>query len=440
MRLLVLAFFVALAGCDALLGIEELPRGTTSNDASVVDAAPQPNEACISCETSACASEKSTCTGDAACAPLLACLELCAAGEVLCRGECERKHVAGARTKAFADIDLCRRKSCVDACFGGSGFGSAIDSACGCVNPTCAAQMLACVQSGVTSDPPFAPGACDRRLACIAHKPNPDNYVDCVMDLEGGDQANALLGCMRDTDCPTDDSGPKCSIYSGVLGCLRNYSYATTSAPIKAFTFGLETLAKEPVKGATVIACSPAKCGPDCIVQGTGVTDEFGKATFELKTAEGAFDGCIYVPPYQDYMGMNVVPGRRIRRNETMVTSYALPEGILAIYTEGGKPLITDGTRGHVLIAIHDCIWRRLPGASVSMTDIDAETQLAYLQGTDVVPEMATTRTGAAAYINVPVGVHEITVTVGDVTIARQKVTVRGRELTDVNIYPLAKN
>jgi hypothetical protein len=363
-------------------------------------------------------------------------------------------NAAGTTTKAFADLDLCRRKSCTDECFGAFGFGTAIDASCACLDTQCAAQMRACVLSGVPTgdagvgdagdDAGMAsdkkPGACDRRLACTADKVNPDHYVDCVMDHADDGEANNLLNCMREKSCGTPD-GKTCPVSQGVLACVEQFAYAANkdATQVDKFTFGLQSVDDAPVVGATVIACAPPLCGPGCVAKGTGVTGADGKTTFAVKMNEGAFDGCIYVPQFMDYMGMSVVTGRRVHRDEAMLTSYSLPEGILDLYaTQLDKPLVKDSTHGYVLIALSDCIWTRVAGATIEMDKLDSVTGFSYLKGLDADRTLkATTSTGAAAFINVPIGTHTITVRRDGKDIGVQTITVRARELTDVNIYPL---
>jgi hypothetical protein len=147
-------------------------------------------------------------------------------------------------------------------------------------------------------------------------------------------------------------------------------------------------------------------------------------------------------------MGMSVFTGRRIHRSESMLTSYALQEDLLQPYADQvGKPLKSDGAHGHVLVAIHDCIWGRVAGNSLQpLKGADEFTVLGYLEGLKARADLtATTSTGAAAYLNVPVGTHELVVTRKDsegkdFVVEKQFVTVRAGELTDVNIYPLDGN
>lgn len=439
MRPLALAVLVALgSGCDSVLGIEDLPRAAAMSDAST-DVRPV-NDACVSCATNKCGAARVACVGNDDCASLLECVDTCGAGEVLCRADCERAHGDAARSQLFRDVDLCRRKECVADCYGLGGFGAAFDPSCTCMNTACADEMRACVRSGVeTGDDP---GACDRRLACMARKPTPEGYVECVTAHGGGAEADALLDCMLTSRCPIDDSGQQCSIGGGAFSCLQNFTYEPNTKPTVEFSFGLENLDHTPVVGALVVACSPAKCGPGCDDQGHGTTGPDGRATFDLKLLEGAFDGCLYIAPFGSYMGMNVSTGRRINGKESITSSYALFEDLLGIYADDAKvPLHRDDSHGHVLVAIHDCLWRRVAGASLNMLGSDPDTRLAYFEGLKTLPDAtATSQTGAAAYINVPVGKHEIVVTRGGEVYARQTITVRARELTDVNIYPRTKN
>jgi len=438
-RAFVACLVVAALGCDAVLGIRELPRGEPPVDAYV----PPKNPRCITCEEAKCAPALAACKADTNCDSVYDCLLTCEVGDVKCRSKCELQHNALTHP-AFQALDLCKRQSCPGECFGASGFGAAINPACACMNEHCASEMLACVRSDVDVDGgAAAPGACERRLACIARQPNPDGYVDCVSDYVGGVEANALLDCMRKNRCETAAVG-RCPLDEGELTCASNFVYGRSRAPTVKFSFGVEDFLANPI-AARVTACAPASCEPLCESQGGGATDATtGRTTFDLRMSGDSFEGCIrVVPTNPDYMPTNVFTGRRIHRDEAMLNTIALQQGLLKTYTDqAGVTLVQDDAHGHVVVTVHDCLWGRIVGAKLNMLGSDPRTLLAYLSGSKVASVGAdgvTTVSGTAAYVNVPVGPHVISVTKDGREVAKLPIVVRPQELTDANIYPLNK-
>jgi hypothetical protein len=420
-------------GCDAVLGIRDLPRRGEVVDAGE-DIGPPISPSCVACETVACDTARAACTREPACNSLYKCLRAqCAPGDPACRAQCEQSNDVAANGAVYRELDLCRRASCAADCYGGSGFGAALNPSCGCMDKHCAKQMLACVASGVATKKDA--GACERRLACLAEQPTPDGFIECVGQHGGAVEADALLDCMRKASCTDATTKKACPLGEGELACTSNFVYGRTRAPDVAFTFGVEDFEGKPVVGAKVTACNPPVCAKGC----AGVSDltkADGRVTLRVPMANGGFDGCVHVDPPIEYMPVNVMTGRRIHFDEASLLTLALQEDLFSLYAvQAGVDLIPG--RGHVIVSIHDCLWGRVSGASLNELP---GAKLAYLDGVTVVPSgMATTATGAAAYVNVEPGPHELTVTKNGAVIARQTIVVRAGELTDANIYPLAK-
>lgn len=424
---------VSLCGCDAVLGIRDLPRAGEAVDAGEDVGAPI-SPSCVACETLACAAPRAACTREPTCNSLYKCLRAkCAAGDLVCRAQCEQSNAGAASGPAYGELDLCRRTSCAADCLGGSGFGAALNPSCACMDTHCAKQMLACVSSGVMTRKDA--GACERRLACLAQQPNPDGHVDCIGQHGGATESDALLDCMRKAACTDGVTKKPCPLGDGELACTSNFVYGRSRAPDVAFTFGVEDFEGKPVGGAKVTACNPPVCGKGC----AGVSDMTkpdGRVTLRVPMSNGGFDGCVHVEPPVEYMPINVMTGRRIHFDEASLLTLALQESLFALYAAQAEVDLIPG-RGHVIVSIHDCLWGRVSGASLNELP---GAKLAYLDGVTVVPGgKATTATGAAAYVNVEPGPHELTVTKGSVVIARQTIVVRKGELTDANIYPLPK-
>lgn len=426
-----LALVAPLGGCDAMLGIEFLPRGTT--DASV-DSAPRANPACLGCEAAKCAAVRAACNREPSCDSLYRCLAVCDLGDIVCRAHCEQANDAAAKSTLFRSLDLCRREACPADCYGGSGFGAALSAPCACMDKLCAREMLACVTSGVATKTDV--GACERRASCLAQQPNPDGFVQCASENGGATEFNALLDCMRTSDCVDSKTTLACTLGDGDIACTRNFVYGRSRAPDHAFTLGVQDFEGTPIADANVTACTPPVCDKGCAGV-SGKTDKEGRVTLRIKMANGGFDGCIRVDPPIEYMPINVITGRRVHFDEDRLSTLALQEGLFALYARQAMVDLIPG-RGHVILTIHDCLWGRVTGASLD--DLGGGSTLAYIDGTAVKPEAkSTTATGAAAIVNLVPGPHELVVRKAGQVIARQSIVVHAGELTDANIYPLPK-
>lgn len=428
MRGLSIALVLALGGCDGILGIRDLPRGYAPVDAGDNDAAPPVNVACVACEAT-CARERTTCIGDAACDGLYRCISACAVGDVLCRDRCEQARATTANDKIYQAFDVCRRRSCAADCYGSFGFATAIDGACSCLDARCAAQMLTCVQSP----------ECEHRIACVARQPNPDGVVDCTQ-LGGNEAADGLLDCMRKSSCADAVTKKVCPIGDAELGCLNNFVYARSRAPNANFNLLVQDFEGKPVVGAQVKACSPSRCAADCIVLATGTTDKDGNAPLALPLFDGGYDGCLRVEPLStDYMATSVFTGRRVHLDERVLSTISLQEALLAIYAVDAKVELRKD-RGHIIVAIHDCLWTRLGGATLNITGSEPDTVLAYLEGATVITGATkTSASGVVAIVNVTPGKHDLIVTRDGIEVARQTIAVSAGELTDANVYPSPK-
>jgi hypothetical protein len=428
---------VTAIGCDSILGVRDLPRANKPADVGV-DSGPI-NVACVSCEKANAAAERAACAADAACDSLYRCVNACPLGDVMCRDRCEQERASTASGPLYRALDVRRRTSCAADCFGSMGFSAAIDPLCGCLDAHCAKEMQACIQSGVASTKDV--GACEHRMACIARQPNPDGIVDCASQFPTSDEeTTALLDCMRKNSCVDKATMKACPISDGELSCVQNFVYARSRAERVSFALLVEDVDAKPIVGATVKACSAARCSADCIALATGTTGADGRATLAVPMFDGGFDGCLRVDAgTSEYMITNVMTGRRIHVDERVLSTISLAEVLLSIYAVEAKvDLRTD--RGHMIIALHDCLWNRLSRATITVTDSDSDTVLAYLDGATVVPgAMKTTASGVAAVINLKPGKHDVVVTRDGKEVARQTVTILARELTDANIYPLPK-
>ncbi len=423
----------SMLGCDAVLGIEDLPRAAEA-DASVGGPVEYAAPECGTCVDGTCTEARDACLADPTCKQLYRCIAKCAPDAPSCRAECERKDPIGAAQPVYLALDGCRRASCTPACLEGAGFGAFLEDGCGCLDATCGAEELACVRSG----------DCERRLACISLRPDPDSYVECVNAHGGAVEATAVLDCFKRTSCDA------CPIPTGTTSCKGKFQYARARTPSVTFTLGITPFDTEPrVNGATVVACAPGRCSP-CVPAAGPVGTVDGRATLEVPILEGAFDGCFAVTPPatvgdagtpNDKLPTLVFAGRRIRQNESILETISLPEYVFAYFAAsfGKSP---DPSRGHVIVSLHDCIWGRVQGATIEVDEggKDDETVLAYLQGTEVaLGATATTASGTAGIMNVKPGKRIVTARKNGEEIARIQIEVAAQTVTDANMYPLSQ-
>src|SRR4051812_27947422 len=116
------ALLVALVGCNAVLGVEELPSANPAPvEVKVVFTEPQ----CATCNAEKCGPERAKCDADHGCRPLHACLASCRLNDVKCRTACETAAPLAVVASPFVELDRCVRRDCTDACLGVTGIGAA---------------------------------------------------------------------------------------------------------------------------------------------------------------------------------------------------------------------------------------------------------------------------------------------------------------------------
>jgi hypothetical protein len=440
---------LALAGCDRLLGIEDLPYAQTDVDAAVD--APLPRKAaCDQCAgaASACAAQVAACSGD--CAETWDCIVRCPVSDPVCRRTCEKAHPSWATDPAYLALDACARRVCVGQCYGTAGLFKAVDTTCGCADTACLQNVSQCVQSDLPSATDAGAstakgpaGNCERRMACIAEDANPDHYLECAAAFPTDQDLTKLLNCARAAGVCTGKDD-KCPLPKGELACLGFGFHRTTDAT-KQVTILVSDI-NDIYPGATVTACKPGNCGPDCEpvanAGGVATVGASGKATVTVpipgaaSPGGGGYTGCLKVaaPVSADLLPTMFDSGRLIHVDEDEVATYLFGAGSLtALAPASVTPDVKNAA--HIIGAVHDCLWGPIVGATV---EIDVPGVRVWYIGDELVEESWTVTgpKGAFGVFNVPPGDHTLTVKVGTTVIDTHPIQVKAAMTLDANIFP----
>jgi hypothetical protein len=420
---------VALSGCDAVLGIEHLPRGTDAGDAR-----PSPivyaNEACADCVDNGCAGAIEGCRADFACDALYRCVSSCGVGDPRCRADCEDAAPNVAHEERYRAVDACQRAACGPSCYGG-GLLHMWNDACACADVACAAENLACVQSGIDR-PGETVGACERRWACSRNAQNPDQGHECFFTSREGDQElQALRFCAQRSIC----SG--CPMGGGnVLACSGTYAWSIPHTDKIEYAFlARNFVSTAPMAALTVKACGPLDLAECKAPHDTQQTNESGLVTLQVPAYPSGFVGCFEITggavnPTLVCNGYPLVRQENIRGVNLLTTD----ETILLGASLGIAP---DATRGHVLVSVFDCVWTPIVGATVTASTADASSKTFYFRDRKLVdtPD-GTGIDGIGALLNLPAGPVTITVNKGGRIIATFTTIARAGTLTNVVLPP----
>lgn len=441
-----LAFSALLSvGCVDVLGIEQLPGAAPLDGATdaPIDATPQPKAACLSCADN-CAATRAACEGNVECAALWACGVRCPESDLLCRARCEAQHPTWNDNAAYVAFDRCLRRSCMQPCYGTGGILAAIDPRCACADVACQDYVSKCIQSDLddTSTPPIAAGACERRLACIASAPNPDNFLLCDT-LAGEDHALPLLDCARKKACAD------CPLATGVLACLpppagAGFRYGISRMGEELLILTVQDKNNAAVVGATARVCDPTRSCDSCQLAATtaptGVADANGKIPLKVPMIGQRFDGCIRVEPPSgaDLLPVLVSTGRPVVQTEDLLGTVMFNVGTISAESALAPAGIEAdfSAHGHVIGTVHDCLWWHVIGAEISVSGGDVTTHVGYLSGSGVTQETSTNSTGAFAIFNLPPGRHTVTAKLDGKVIATDEIEVLTGQVTDSNLFP----
>jgi len=418
-RVALLATVVFVAACSSILGIEELPPR------------PQPaeSEACRACVVDSCAAARDACLADDACRALYQCAAPCGdapEGGPRCRYACERAADTTARGALWSALDRCRRGDCTDECFGYRGFGQLADKACGCSDEICVPFLKQCVRSG----------DCERRLACIGHRPapaDPDDALGCTYEERGGQDELALVRlCWQGAACD-----PSCLVSGGrLMSCASKYQWARPTEESVSFTLMVIDRQARPLENARVEVCEAGDCDACTMPLDARTTDAAGLVELKLATFNHGFRGCFQIRapgklPTLWYMG------RPLPRTEWLQRALVVSaeEHALMLDAVGARP---DPTRGQVMVAARDCVVTPASGVTFDPPTDPNAIPIYFLSG-ESSRAGPTDDTGQYGIGNLPPGLH--TVVMRDKSgaeLGRSTIRVRAGWATGVYVFPAA--
>lgn len=374
-------------GCDAALGIEQLPA----------DRAPE-QPTCNQCVRESCDAVRNECLDDPLCRETYACLTTCPLDDVVCRLRCEKSRAAGAATAKYRALDGCRRTNCTDECYGVGGFGRLVDERCGCTDANCELFVRSCIRSGESRGELI--GGCERRFACFGERAlpiDPEDAVSCSLSRNDGDpEVNALRFCWQSATCGT------CPMPGGGMqACAGKYQWATPIPDAVSFTLTVTNQQGRVIQDAAVAACAAPDCDACAAPVRTGRTNEVGAVKLVLPTFGLGFRGCFQLTA-SGYLDTLWYPGRPLTRDEAILRVPMVTQGEMDAYGVGlGAPILR--THGQILIATRDCIVAPASGITLEAM-AGPESFAGYLRGGDTIRTGTTDGTGRGAIVNASPG------------------------------------
>jgi len=418
---------VALAGCDAILGIETLERTPpTQTHAS---------EECRVCLEQSCAEQQRSCAADAGCARHQRCLALCAPNDARCRLACETASPITVSTGAFPPLDRCVRASCAEQCLGLASLATAFGDSCSCLDAACREMTIACLRSGVASG--AEPGGCEHSLMCVAANGiTPSNAQECSEAWRSTtDDLNRLRNCWAGTTgCSS------CPVAGGAnYACVGKYRWAPPQAPEVKISIHVTTFdAKQtPIARAKVRACSFESCErcEDATPVDEDLTNENGDVTLQLPASFGGFAGCFDIRA-DGYAPTLFSLGRSAAR-DLSVPMFLVPTLVFSALPAGMGTTPLDG-RGTVLTLSADCFHALAPGVKVDLLQSDMFTKRGYNigNGIDTSPEAKTGRSGVTIFVNAPTGYIDLRSSYNDASVGQLRFMSRAGIISVAVLYP----
>lgn len=419
-----LLLLLSAIGCDAVLGIERLPVGTSVQYVSA---------ACERCVEADCAAASKACLDDRACAPVARCLALCAPDDIACRGECETAMPSAVATPTFAALDRCVRGVCTEACTGVSGLARAF-GACECLEKACKPQILACIRSS-QSDPAARVGECERRVGCMAASTiDPRTVVRCQADHMGGDtEARELKDCFASNVCPG------CPVAgTGLYECVGKYRWLSPVTPKAKMTFkvGRFDTTQTPIADVQVRACGIDACDhcDTATPVAEGRTKADGSVVLDVPTGLTGFAGCFDFRA-DGYALMSMTLGRPLERDSSSVMLLIPAESLPLLGAVAGSPLNPE--RGHIVAFAVDCFVNFAPGIALDVFPPDPGTKRGYFLGSTFDTSATETgKLGTAMFLNVPPGFVTLQMKQAGRIVGSQPTVVRKGVLTAVIDLP----
>lgn len=418
-----------LAGCDAALGIEVLPRG---------DSLAWKTPACGQCVADGCQAAADACAGSRVCRSIGDCVAACPPSDPKCRAACNAATPLGASDPQFAALDRCLRTSCTEACYGVGGLGKlfAPGDACKCLDDACGPQELACIRSGIDPREDVA-GACERRAACYAAGGivDPEAADACGASSPGGSAAaRALKECWSNTTCAS------CPVAgTGIYECVGKYRWLAPTTPTVKVAFKITTFdaAQKPIPGVVVQACGADKCARCDTVDGlaSGTSNADGVAALTLPAGLAGFAGCFdFQAPGFARMGLAL--GRPLTRDSAETPMFMIATDTLPLLgAVAGSPLLAD--HGLVVAFAVDCFVNFAAGVSMSVDATDPAMRLGYFVNNNFdLKATETGRLGVGVFLNVPAKGMTLTLQHAGKVVTRQPILPRAGVVTAVLALP----
>ena len=390
---------VAVVCCQQALSIQGDVSVETTASACGVQAAIAHD--CQQCVASACCDQAHACAGEPACLALESCLLACG-DDYVCRATCVERHPIG-QSVTLPTLDTCVSSYCSEQC------GMACGIAGSYTSPELAQDCQDCI---VTSGSCNAAATCTADLACelAAHCAyactTPDCRAACGTGVDAGTAALFLDAALN--------VGTTCVIR---CGWGKNWSCAGKTQPPGAQAGNLPqdvelTLQNLPASAVvTVSACTGGVPCNDPIA--TGATDATGKVTLTGFPPPGLYG-------FQGFF--------ELRSPAIVDTSYWLSYPLSAQHAQLTLPMTTpDGFtalmnqvnvtpvqgRGHVLVAVNDCL--QLPASGVVVTSqapLDPQSLEVYFDF-NFLSRTATSTSGSGlvVFFNMPRGTQTFEVT-----------------------------
>ncbi len=419
-----LTLLVLMAGCDRMLGIEELPRRSGAARPQFV--VPE----CGACEHDNCAEPALACDRDPVCANLHRCLAKCAADDARCRAACEDAEPTFRASDPYKALDSCRRTTCRAICLGDDSLAKLLPTGCECLARSCQAASAACMASppreGMTGD-------CERAWACFAAVDalDPDVVSHCTRRYgAGGTELVALSQCTDQQSCSTCTRGDP-------FACVGRYSWRAGTIVRPKLKFTVVNDEGNALAGARVDACVTPLCGScghdPTSTFSSGVSEKDGAVTLELA---GGFTGCFHAE-HPDYAHTHVVWTRPVVENEAPVsleTIGLLRETTLDLLfaTIGAK---RNPDLAQALFVARDCIFAAAAGVTLDPLSDPSATVL-YVRDSLPTTTPPTDKSGTVVVANLAPGTVTFRVRAGATVVSERTFVARPGHLHDVRMLP----
>ena len=392
----------AVASCRVVAGID--------------DRAPAKNT-CAACVDARCSTETTACHANPYCATRSSCLASCDLEDARCRAACVATRSA-ASSDEIAALESCRTTSCASQCAPQCGDtpllvpAAAADACAACVTHQCCDKASACA----------ANVACVSILECLDTHSTPDGWSACtdVRYPSGVASYVDLNGCLE-TGCIDE-----CAVGND-WSCLGRVAFP--AAPSDTITQKLKVVDSldqtKTLTGLQAVVCSATDV--QCVHPSAPFTfDAAGIAIVVVQTTTTTsgrvgFDGFVLItdPTYSAANPKSYKPSFLYAfpaLTESGVTRTLIMSSNDSVATASSFVGVTiDPTRGILVVSAIDCVGRRSPNVSFTVSTADAETRVVYAKGAFLDRNATSTgRLGGAIIVNVPPGQFTLTAIAND--------------------------